>query len=64
MKEEIKTLLLAKYQKAFSLYNKKEAEFFSAFNSNNGDWTQAKRELVKALKDIEETIQEIIKHKK
>ena len=64
MKEETKNKLETKYQKAFSFYNHKEQEFFKAFNSDNGDWPQAKRELTRAWRDIEAIIEEIIRHKK
>lgn len=60
MKEELKTLLEAKYQKAFSWYNQKEKEFFNAFNSGNGDWVLAQREMVEAWRKVDEVIQEII----
>ena len=60
MKEEIKTLLEAKYQKAFSWYNQKEKEFFGALNSGNGDWILAQKEMVAAWKKVDEIIQEII----
>jgi polyhydroxyalkanoate synthesis regulator phasin len=63
MKEEPKTLLEVKYQKAFSLYNQKEKEFFNAFNSDRGDWVLAQREMVEAWKRVDEIIQEIIKLK-
>ena len=60
MKEEQKTLLEVKYQKAFSWYNQKEKEFFNAFNSGNGDWVLAQREMVTAWRKVDEIIQEII----
>ena len=60
MKEESKTLLEVKYQKAFSWYNQKEKEFFNAFNSDKGDWILAHREMVVAWKKVDEVIQEII----
>ena len=63
MKEEIKASLEAKYQKAFSLYNQKEQEFFKAFNSSDGDWVRARREMALAWKRIDDIIQEIIKLK-
>jgi len=63
MKEELKILLEAKYQKAFSWYNQKEKEFFNAFNSGNGDWVLAQREMVAAWKRVDEIIQEIIQLK-
>ena len=63
MKEESKTLLESKYQKAFSFYNQKEEEFFDAFNSGGGDWTLAQREMVGAWKKVDEIIREIIKLK-
>jgi len=63
MKEEAKTLLEVKYQKAFSLYNQKEKEFFGVFNSGNGDWVLAQREMVEAWRKVDDIIQEIIKLK-
>jgi len=63
MKEEPKTLLEVKYQKAFSWYNQKEREFFNAFNSDNGDWVLAQREMADAWRKVDEIIQEIIKLK-
>lgn len=60
MKEELKILLEAKYQKAFSWYNQKEKEFFGALNSGNGDWILAQKEMVVAWKKVDEIIQEII----
>lgn len=63
MKEELKTLLEAKYQKAFSWYNQKEKEFFGAFNSGKGDWISAQKEMVTAWKKVDEIIQEIIQLK-
>ena len=63
MKEELKALLEAKYQKAFSWYNQKEKEFFGALNSGNGDWILAQREMVKAWKKVDEIIHEIIQFK-
>ncbi|KKP32063.1 MAG: hypothetical protein A2312_02555 [Candidatus Staskawiczbacteria bacterium RIFOXYB2_FULL_32_9] len=60
MKEELKTLLEVKYQKAFGLYNQKEKEFFEVFSLGKGDWVRVQKEMTDAWKKVDEVIQEII----
>ena len=63
MEEKAKTLLETQYRAAFVFYNKKEQEFFSAFNSEKGDWVQLQKEMMKAWKEVNNIIQKMIEIK-
>ncbi len=63
MEEKAKTLLETQYREAFKFYNKKEQEFFSAFNSGAGDWMQLQKEMMKAWKEVNNIIQKMIEAK-
>jgi|GEM_PF-4689906 hypothetical protein len=63
MEEKAKTLLEVQYRAAFDIYNKKEKEFFSAFNSERGDWIQSQKEMMKAWKEVSGIIQKMIEAK-
>ena len=63
MEEKQKTLLETQYRTAFNFYNKKEQEFFNAFNSDKGDWVSSQKEMMKAWKEVSNVIQKMIEIK-